>query len=48
MKIVEELCSEKDVFTSFKPEITASTIIELEKVCFSLDIKKEKEKSPVR
>lgn len=44
MKIEEELCFEKEILSAFKPEITSSTIIALEKVCFSLDIEKEQEK----
>lgn len=44
MNTVEDLRFEKDIFFSFKPEVTTSTIIALEKVCFPLDIEKEKEK----
>ncbi len=44
MKTVEKVCLDKDTFLSLNTEITASTIIALEKVCFSCESKKNNEK----
>ncbi len=44
MQVVEKIFSNKDTFYNLNEEITASTIIALEKVCSSIELNNNNDK----